>query len=63
MENNIIVSKIKGHSGELGNELADALATGDVKKMKKLMDNNNIPCPIFNGEQFSFSEMAISRGV
>ena len=63
MENNIIVSKIKGHNGELGNELADALATGDVKKMKKLMDNNNIPCPVFNGKQFSFSEMAISRGV
>ena len=33
---NFDLRKINGHSGHLGNELADALATGNMKKKEKL---------------------------
>lgn len=39
---NCQVKKISGHSGELGNELADALATQNEKKYSKLLLDNNI---------------------
>lgn len=39
---NCQVKKCSGHSGELGNELADALATGNRKKMEKLLEDNEI---------------------
>lgn len=39
---NCQVKKCSGHSGELGNELADALATGDRKKMERLLEDNEI---------------------
>lgn len=39
---NCQVKKCSGHSGELGNELADALATGNCKKMEKLLEDNEI---------------------
>jgi ribonuclease HI len=39
---NCQVKKCSGHSGELGNELADALATGNGKKMEKLLEDNEI---------------------
>lgn len=36
------VIKVKGHSGHVGNELADALATNDMKKFTKLVQDNNL---------------------
>ena len=35
---NAEVRKCKGHEGELGNELADALATGDIRKYNTLAE-------------------------
>lgn len=40
---NCQVKKVSGHAGELGNELADALATNNNEKMKKLTRTYNIP--------------------
>lgn len=39
---NFQIKKCKGHSGEIGNELADALATGDRKKWDKLLETNEL---------------------
>ena len=39
---NFVLRKIDGHSGHLGNELADALATGDMKKKEELKHKYNI---------------------
>ena len=39
---NFDLRKIDGHSGHLGNELADALATGDMKKKEELKHKYNI---------------------
>ena len=36
------VVKISGHSGEVGNEIADALATNNLKKCVKLIEDNNL---------------------
>lgn len=36
------VIKVKGHSGRVGNELADALATNDMKKFTKLVRDSNL---------------------
>jgi len=33
---------VPGHQNILGNELADALATGNIVKFQKLMDKNNL---------------------
>ena len=40
---NCQVKKVSGHAGELGNELADALATDNDEKLKKLTRTYNIP--------------------
>lgn len=39
---NFQVVKTKGHVGNIGNELADAAATGNVSKIKKIFSQNNI---------------------
>ena len=39
---NFQIKKCKGHSGEIGNELADALATCDRKKWDKLLETNEL---------------------
>lgn len=39
---NCEVIKCKGHSGELGNELADAVASNNMAKFDKLVDKNHI---------------------
>ena len=39
---NFDLRKIDGHSGHLGNELADALATGNMKKKEELKYKYNI---------------------
>lgn len=39
---NIKLKKIDGHRGILGNELADSLATGNIKSFEMLIKNNNI---------------------
>ena len=39
---NFDLRKIDGHSGNLGNELADALATGNMKKKEELKHKYNI---------------------
>ena len=36
------VVKVRGHVGEVANELADALATNNVKKFEKLLQMHNI---------------------
>ena len=36
------VMKVRGHAGEVANELADALATNNVKKFEKLLQMHNI---------------------
>lgn len=41
---NCQVVKIPGHSGYVGNELADALATGDCKKWNHLLETNELFC-------------------
>ena len=49
---NCQVKKVSGHAGELGNEMADALATNNEDKLKKLVKCYNIPIinntPIIN---------------
>lgn len=37
---NFTIWKIKGHSGELGNEIADAIATNDQAKLAKIKKDN-----------------------
>ena len=39
---NIELKKVDGHKGILGNELADSLATGNIKNFEMLIKNNNI---------------------
>lgn len=39
---NYLIRKIRGHDGELGNELADAAATGNSRKRDELIDKFNI---------------------
>ena len=39
---NFQIKQCKAHSGEIGNELADALATGDRKKWDKLLETNEL---------------------
>lgn len=39
---NFQVKKIKGHNGDVGNELADAAATGDANKIIKIFKKNNL---------------------
>ena len=39
---NYLIKKIRGHDDELGNELADAAATGNSKKRDELIDKFNI---------------------
>lgn len=39
---NYLIKKIRGHDGELGNELADAAATGNSRKRDELIDKFNI---------------------
>lgn len=49
---NFTIMKVKGHSGELGNELADALATNNKAKIAKIMEENK---EMFaNGNEFDF---------
>ena len=39
---NYLIRKIRGHDGELGNELADAAATGNSKKKEELIKRYHI---------------------
>lgn len=39
---NCQVKKINGHAGIIGNELADALATNNLSKFEKILDENDI---------------------
>ena len=39
---NCQVKKINGHAGIVGNELADALATNNLSKFEKILDENDI---------------------
>lgn len=39
---NYLLKKVSGHSGELGNELADAAATGNSKKREELIKRYHI---------------------
>ena len=39
---NFTIRKVKGHAGNLDNELADALAKNDVVKLSKLIQQNDI---------------------
>lgn len=52
------VVKISGHSGEVGNEIADALATNNSRKYLKLIEDNNlienIVEPFYKTEKFDF---------
>lgn len=41
-EKNFDIQKIAGHSGEIGNELADALASNNLLKFKKIIKEKNI---------------------
>ena len=40
--NQIVFTKVKGHNGILGNQLADAIATADKKKFSNLILQNHI---------------------
>jgi ribonuclease HI len=39
---NVTVQKTTGHCGEVGNELADALATASMNKFSRIIEENNI---------------------
>lgn len=45
---NFTIIKVKGHAGELGNELADAIATSNKAKIAKIMEENR---ELFPGEE------------
>ena len=47
---NVEVRKCDGHAGDLGNELADALATSNYKKYKELVEYWGIQEPIIKSE-------------
>ena len=42
---NVEIKKCAGHAGDIGNELADALATGDMKKYTELIEYWEIDVP------------------
>lgn len=49
---NFTIMKVKGHAGELGNELADAVATNNQAKIAKIIQENK---DMFDsGEEFDF---------
>lgn len=37
---NFVIKKIKGHAGDIGNELADAIATNNEAKIAKIMEEH-----------------------
>lgn len=41
-DSNFNIQKISGHSGDIGNELADALATNNQKKFDKIFKENDM---------------------
>ena len=47
-EPNFNIQKIKGHSGEIGNELADALASNNETKFNNIIETNNIKYSIYD---------------
>lgn len=49
---NATVQKCSGHTGEIGNELADAVATGNWKKYNDLIEFWNIKVPEQNGDNW-----------
>jgi ribonuclease HI len=50
--NNFDIVKVKGHNGNLGNEIADALATFDKAKLAKIYEDNEYK--FMNGIKFDF---------
>ena len=50
--NNFDIAKIKGHNGNLGNEIADALATFDKAKLAKIYEEDK--SKFVNGIKFDF---------
>ena len=49
---NFTIFKVKGHAGEIGNELADAVATQNEAKIAKIMEDNK---DMFDqGNEFDF---------
>ena len=50
--NNFDIVKVKGHNGNLGNEIADALATFDKAKLAKIYEDNKYK--FMNGIKFDF---------
>ena len=53
--NNVIIKKVDGHTGNIGNEMADALATDNMAKFDKLKNF------IYNGMQESFNRLIAHR--
>ncbi len=55
LNSEVIVKKVEGHANDIGNEMADALATNDMKKFDKLKNF------IYNGMQESFKKLIAHR--
>jgi ribonuclease HI len=49
---NATVHKCNGHAGDIGNELADAAATGNWKKYNELIEFWDIKVPEQNGDNW-----------